>query len=214
MTEKPTTAISGRSLSMALLLTALLLSGLIHGLLDGRWSQAANFEMRASQLDQLPEKIGNWELVEQQPLANNVQAILQCYGSTNRVYMDSKTKQQVNVAVMYGPRGPIAVHTPEVCYDSVGTRRVTRREARTIQSSDFNHQLWSLQFARNRDGSEFEVWYGWTDGDRWHAARYPRFWMTESLYKIQLAGPVGEGSEQPCREFLEEFLPELEKALK
>src|SRR6056297_2761777 len=188
---------------LAIVLGLTLLSGVVHGVLDGRWSQPDDLVAIGSQLDRLPQKMGDWVLQEEQGLDGRAQKLLRCYGSVVRVYRHEDSGAVVNVAVLFGPRGPIAVHTPEVCYSSVGTEQdgPTRREA--ITTADSRHEFWNLQF--RQDGSSepnLDVWYAWSDGEKWIAADHPRFWLTENLYKIQLAGPVGEGSQRPCQQFL------------
>lgn len=165
-------------------------------------------------LSQLPDVCGDWEVVERQPLDTGAAELLRCFGSEHRIYRHREKDLVVNAVLLFGPRGPIAVHTPEICFDSVGTELVRDRQAETISTVGDRHQLWSVQFSQgvSRDPS-LEVWYAWSDGGSWQAAKHPRFWMTDTLYKIQLAGPVATGNSQPCREFLEAFLPQVEKVL-
>ncbi|MEM8668677.1 MAG: exosortase-associated EpsI family protein [Planctomycetota bacterium] len=189
-------------------------SALVHGVLDGRWSDAADLKVIGSRLDQLPEQFGSWELVENKELEEGTAALLRCHGSVMRIYRHSETGVVVNVAVLYGPRGPIAVHTPEICYDSVGTKQARPTRAESIRTTASQHRLWSVTFLQEPNPEpSLEVWYGWTVDGKWEAAEYPRFWLTENLYKIQLAGPAGNELQHPCRDFLEEFLPLLEKVV-
>jgi hypothetical protein len=58
-----------------------------------------------------------------------------------------------------------------------------------------------------------EVWYAWSDGGNWKDSDYPRFWMTENLYKIQVAGPVGDDQWRPIASFLEAFVPKLQERI-
>jgi hypothetical protein len=214
LTEKITSQLSGRRVPIAILIGLTLLSGVVHGVLDGRWSQPENLMEQGSRLEQLPDAFGDWELVESKGLAKGASEILRCFGSTNRIYRHRDNHNlTVNVAIMFGPRGPIAVHTPEVCYDSVGTEQLADRQVETVSTVQNRHELWSVPFSRRNATNDFEVWYAWSDGGNWQAVKQPRFWMTETLYKIQLAGPVGDDDNQPCREFLEAFLPEVEKVL-
>lgn len=202
-------------LPLAIILGLTLLSGIVHGVLDGRWSQSLDLIEIGGRLDGISEQFGDWELSEREQLDEGAAELLRCYGSIVRVYKNIKSGAEVNVAVLFGPRGPIAVHTPEVCYDSVGTKQVgpTRRE--TIVADAERHGLWSVQFRRdpNPDPS-LEVWYAWSDGGNWKDSDYPRFWLTENLYKIQVAGSVGGGDRGPVADFLEAFLPEIQKQLK
>ena len=214
MTENTTASLTSRRLPIAILIGLALLSGVVHGALDGRWSQATDLKEQGSQLELLPDTFGDWELVESPGLEKGAAEILRCYGSTNRVYRRRDNPDvRVSVAVMFGPRGPIAVHTPEVCYDSVGTDQVSERQVEAISTVQTRHEFWSVPFSRRASEADFEVWYAWSDGGSWQAANHPRFWMAETLYKLQLAGPASNGENKPCREFLEAFLPHIEKVI-
>ncbi len=200
---------------LAIILGLTLFSGIVHGVLDGRWSRQSNLVEVGSLLENVPEQVGEWKLVEKQELDDGAAQLLRCYGSVVRVYENEKTGAKVNVAVMFGPRGPIAVHTPEVCYDSVGTKQAgpTRRENIVVGAE--RHGLWSVQFIREPETDpSIDVWYAWSDGGNWKDGDYPRFWLTENLYKIQVAGPAGEEPERPVADFLMAFLPQLQKQIK
>ncbi|TWT81170.1 hypothetical protein CA13_26180 [Planctomycetes bacterium CA13] len=196
-----------------------LLSGIVHGYLDGRWSKSENLIQQGARLNELPDRCGDWTLAEKQQLDSGALSLLRCYGSEVRVYQHDKSEAKVTVAVMFGPRGPIAVHTPEVCYSSVGTEQVGQRQIEGITTESDAHQLWSVQFSvDNSPEPALDVWYGWSNGGAFQASEYPRFWMTENLYKIQIASPTnetiaqssGDGSLRFCRDFLQAFLPQLE----
>ncbi len=197
-----------RIAATAILISLTLFAGVVHGYLDGRWT--ANKDLRAvgGQLDELPTEVGDWRLKEESELDEGAANLLRCYGSWVRIYENEKTGAVINVAALFGPRGPIAVHTPEICYSSVGTRQVGERKAERFASAGESDSLWSVQFATEPDPDpSLDVWYGWSDGGPWEARAQPRFWLTESLYKIQVAGPVGEDGSRPVEEFLKVFLP-------
>jgi hypothetical protein len=182
--------------------------------LDGRWSDAEDLQIVSQQLQTLPDRCGDWVLKEQQELDEGAAQMLRCYGSCVRLYHNEVLNADVNVAVLFGPRGSIAVHTPEVCYSSIGTKQVGETVTRTISTKTTKHNLWSARFSKDPDPNPvLNVWYAWSDGGNWHASKHPRFWMTDNLYKIQVAGPVGEASQQPCADFLKAFLPYLEKVV-
>ncbi|TWT55873.1 hypothetical protein CA85_47710 [Allorhodopirellula solitaria] len=197
-----------RIAATAVLVTLTLFAGVVHGYLDGRWSVNADLRAVGSKLDDLPEQVGDWRLVETTELDEGAAELLRCYGSTVRIYENAKTGAAVNVALLFGPRGPIAVHTPEICYSSVGTNQTGERKAEQITAAGLMDSLWSVQFAVKPDPNpSLDVWYGWSDGGAWEARPQPRFWLTENLYKIQVAGPAGDETSRPVEEFLRVFLP-------
>lgn len=198
---------------LAVVVVCLLLSGVAHGFLDGRWAARGDLAEQGARLVELPDTCGDWRVEAHSELAPGAQAILRCHGSLVRNYVNDTTGDRVTVAVLFGPRGPIAVHTPEVCYSSVGTQQIDERVAETIDAGDTEHRLWSVQFSRGSDPKPaLDVWYGWSDGGPWVASEHPRFWMTESLYKIQVAGDIA-GSGSGCRDFLTSFLPQVNQTV-
>lgn len=202
--------------TLAIILSLTVASGLVHGYLDGRWAAGSSAEATAQMLPQLPEQVGPWVRVSDHELDRSAQKLLQCYGYLNRQYWNPATGERVTVAVLFGPRGPIAVHTPEICYSSAGTVPVGDRVAESIESGGETDQLWHLQLAQSSDPAPIlDVWYGWSDGGPWQAGKYPRVWLTDRLFKIQLAGPASAagGGELPCRDFLHHFLPAVREVL-
>ena len=202
-------------LGFVVIVAGLLLSGIAHGYLDGRWAFDRDLATFGEGLAELPETAGTWNMSSRDDLDPQAQRLLRCHGSMVREYVDDVTGRRVSVAVLFGPRGPIAVHTPEVCYSSVGTDVAGPRETEAVTSDDTEHTFWRSEFVRSPDPDpSFEVWYAWSDGGRWEARDYPRFWMTDNLFKIQLAGPPGDDdSVSACRDFLIAFLPELNRYL-
>ncbi|WP_235908430.1 exosortase-associated EpsI family protein [Roseiconus nitratireducens] len=202
---------NSRRYAVVALLVLIVMSGVVHGYLDGRWSLAEDKTRLGEQLLEIPAEFGDWQLVEEGELADSAAKMLRCYGSVVRVYRHQPTGSIINVAVLYGPRGPIAVHTPEICYSSEGTEQAGKARVETVTTDGQQHHFWSVQFLEdgNPDPS-LEVWYGWSNGDAFTAADHPRFWPTADLYKIQLAGPVAQSDFNACKSFLASLLPHLE----
>lgn len=204
-----------RNIAIAAVIGLTLLSGVVHGYLDGRWSNPVDLNAQGDRLGELPKQLGDWVFVESTPLDEGAANLLRCYGEEVRRYRNEKNGAEVNVAVLFGPRGPIAVHTPEVCYDSAGRQQVGGTRSETISTKTAEHRLWTVQFAENSQlAPSLDVWYAWSSGGPFEAAKYPRVWLTESLYKIQVAGPVGDDLRRPCRDFLESYLPHVENVMR
>ena len=66
---------------IAIVLTLTMLSGVVHGFLDGRWTEHADLEKVGSKLQDLPSQIGEWNLVDQSDLRDKEVEMLRCYGS-------------------------------------------------------------------------------------------------------------------------------------
>lgn len=204
------------SMAIAMIATLTISSGLLHGYLDNRWEVGPDLQAIGRRLPALPEQCGPWTSVSDQELDPSAQELLRCEGYLVRDYWKPETGERVSVAVLFGPRGPIAVHTPEVCYRSAGTEPIGERTAETINTEGVEDELWHIQFGRpNSPDPTLDVWYAWSDGGPWQASEHPRFWLAHHLYKIQLAGsPAAEGGELPCRDFLTSFLPVVRAAIR
>ena len=195
---------------------AVLLTGVIHGELDGRWSDHKDLEARGSLLSETPTTVGDWLMIRDEPLSSAANDLLQCYGSVARYYRHQNTGHEVGVLLIYGPRGPMAVHVPEVCYSSTGTVPIGTAVAKSIVDGDQEDALWMTQFRKLTSPLPcLEVWYGWSEGELWEAAKYPRFWPTQQLYKIQVSGPIAEegDAKSPPQLFLEQFIPTLRNGI-
>jgi len=168
----------------------------------------------AKQLQEFPSRVGDWKLKDDVPMADVILRTLQCAGHVNRVYVHQGTGQEVHVAVIVGPPGPTAVHTPEICYSSKAFEITDERERAVIGGAGAQaNTLWKAMFKSRNIGAEpMCVYYAWSLGDKWVASRSPRYEFGGSrlLYKIQLAGsagaPGGSQLEDPCRDFLESLL--------
>jgi len=192
-----------------------IVSSLAFGWLDGRWVSQPDLVSLGEQLQHIPEQLGSWSMVEQQQLDEKAQKVLRCYGSTLRVYQNSETGEHVTVAVLLGPRGPIAVHTPEICYSGQGVQAGGERQQIEVQTSSDSHHFWQVTMLSQIDlQPALEVVYGWSDGSNWQAAERPRFWLTDRLYKLQVAGPPArEGQASAGHRFLHAYLPHLQPQL-
>lgn len=201
------------ALSVAVTIT--LVSGLSHGWLDARWVDKPNVKVIGEKLNDLPKRFGEWSLIENQKLPESAAAMLQCYGYALQVYQNDKTGRRVNVAVLLGPRGPIAVHTPEVCYSGRGVTASGKTTKVQVKLGSQIHTIWRVGFKSKVDSRpSLEAYYAWSDGGNWQAAENPRMWFTSRLYKIQLAcQPTQDGEVSDAVLFLRQFIPELQPLL-
>ncbi len=201
-------------LLVVVLITAI--SGLARNYLEAGWSNQEKVALYAENLRQLPEQIGDWVRSSDDDMPENAKRILKCHGFINRSYWNPQTGATVTVAILFGPRGPIAVHTPDICYSGIGTRSNSDRRAVEIASSDHSDRFWTIQFLRGAETvPSLEVWYAWSDGGPWVASEQPRFWLTDNLYKIQLAGnPPKDNAESDCKSFLRSLIPVLREKLR
>ena len=140
--------------------------------------------------------------------------MLSCAGYVNRQYVNRKTGQTVWLAVMLGPAGPIAVHTPEVCYSSRAYQIQDPRTGISITDSrEQAHTFWSVFFrGMTPSADQLHVCYAWYGKGGWEASTSPRFEFAGEpmLFKLQIAAfvPVAAQAQaaDPCQAFLSAML--------
>jgi hypothetical protein len=190
-----------------------LLTGAVQGWFSGRWVDRSKQQSISKAITELPTSVGDWTMQKDVPLGKAALSLLNPYGYINRVYANEKTGWIISIAVLYGLKGPIAVHTPEVCYSSRDFVLVGAKTAYTVPIPK-EGTLWSQEFQSRKVGAEhMMVYHGWSDGGPWMAAKNPRFLKTETLTKIQIAAFGADKEQDPIPEFLEQFIPSLRSAL-
>ena len=201
-------------LALGLTLAVTLVGGVLYGNYSQRWGPPPDLLAAARYVEKLPRKIGEWAVVKDVPMDKSAVQMLECAGYVNRQYLNQTTGQSVNLAVIVGPPGPTAVHTPEICFSSRAYEQETARKLVEIPSNTGQpHTFWSLGFStRNVLADGLRVYYAWSVGDRWKAAESPRyeFAAAPKLYKLQLSATVspqlGEDQTDPGGEFLKQLV--------
>jgi hypothetical protein len=202
-------------IGMLILAGATLLGGVIQGRMCRRWGRPQEFQKLAERLRELPTTIGDWTMKASEPLARNAEAELECAGYVIRQYQNRKTGDIVTAALLLGPAGPISVHTPDICYSS---QQYTVIESATkipmVAGKGAQDELLRTSLeSTNLSSGNLSVFYGWSTGGPWTAPKDARFTFAGRpyLYKIQVAGPLplpgADKASEPCRLFLNEFLP-------
>jgi hypothetical protein len=145
--------------------------------------------------------------------------MLQCPAHLSGVYEHRQTGDVLTLAVIVGPPGPVAVHTPEVCYSSREYTITDERQRVSVKGPHGDHTFWGLPLRANSlDASALRVLYGWSSGTIWEAADHPRFGYSglPYLYKLQLA-VTDQGKDatdfDPALDFVAEFLVQLQPRL-
>src|SRR5262249_36917537 len=123
--------------------------------------------------------------------------------------------------VIVGPPGPVAVHTPEICYSSRDFAIKGERRLMTVKDANQQtHSLWELNLkSRAPGGNALRVAYAWSPGGNWEASAHPRFAFggLPYLYKLQVSVTANDDSKSsgfdPCQDFLSNFLSQLQPRL-
>ncbi len=183
-------------------------TGYVYGRLSQRWGPTPDMTAAADHLRTMPKQFGDWHMTEEMELGTTAEKMLECAGHVTRRYVNRKTGARVTMFIIVGPPGPIAVHTPEICfssrdYDKQGNKRTQVSFASTGTEP---HTLWQTTFRSKRITTDtLFVYYAWSTGDIWHASESPRYQYGGDplLYKLQIAGLQETDGTDPCQQFLE-----------
>jgi hypothetical protein len=200
---------------IVLIVGVTLAAGAVHGRLTQRWGPAPDLVAASRHLAEFPKQVGDWQILSDKPMEATTVRMLSCAGYVNRQYVNRKTGKTVWIAVMLGPSGPIAVHTPEVCYSSRDySINEPRHRMSLVDADGRTHTFWSLSFRSDTPSTDkLQVDYAWFayDQDQWKASTSPRFEFAGKrlLFKLQIAAltpAAGNTGPDPCEDFLSAFL--------
>jgi hypothetical protein len=210
-----------RWLVIALAVSGLAAAAVVEGVRSNRWGASEDVRAAAARLDGVPRSFGDWTSTEV-PLEPKVLRVAEAAGHVSRSYANGKTGDRVDVLLLCGPAGPIASHTPDVCYAGNGFTMKGNPARKTVAlPQGAAATYWSAAFERPSDAGPLRVCWTWgVDGD-WQASANPRaeFALRPALYKLYVSRPerpretTGASAPDPIHEFLVAFLPEVRKAL-
>jgi hypothetical protein len=205
-----------------LLLGSTIAAGFVHRRMTNSWRLSPTARVAGERLQAMPAKdFGNWRFDRQAEFPPEVLTILEQPAYLSRVYQHVQTGDTVTVVVLAGQPGPVAVHTPEICYSSRDYSLAGARSTQDVTADDGRkHHLWKLKLDPNQaDQLPLEVRYGWTTGRAWEATEQPRysFGGLSHLYKLQIAAltreRAGDSEFDPVQDFLTGFLNQLQPHL-
>src|SRR5438876_4916160 len=107
-----------RYAAAAVFMIVVLASGILHGMYTSRWGEKPSLDRYLARLDAVPESFGDWT-----SKSDRFQDDLTHHGIEKyilRTYSNSRTTESYQVLVVCGRPGPIASHTPDVCYRGSG----------------------------------------------------------------------------------------------
>jgi hypothetical protein len=196
-------------------------AGGIHGAWTNRWRPSTALALSASRLQEVPAKVGDWSAQEVEIGARELQ-LAGAVGSLSRRYVNARTGESLSVMLLCGLPANIGSHSPEVCYPGAGF--VLEPATRVSFPIGTPPRSVTLQTATARKDDpvrpgRLRIFWGWNnakgwdapDDPRWSYAALPALWK---LYVIrELSGADVEPADDPCREFLDRFLPELDHTL-
>src|SRR5689334_19742854 len=127
----------------------LVAAGIVHGFWTDRWSASGDLTEARLRLQNVPLTVGDWEGEEIEVKAG--QAGPGVAGCLQRRYFNRRLGATVVLALVNGRPGPVATHTPEVCYGASGFQ-VERRSAVEVplDTKGPAAQFWTSDAVRTR----------------------------------------------------------------
>lgn len=193
-----------------------------HGILTDRWGKPADLSAAAKKLDAIPPVIGDWHSKPLEMPKSQLEAA-EAVGHISRIYRNDKTQTEIQLLVLCGPRGPIAVHSPTICFTSAGRQQAFPEKRESVKASDATGNFWQTVFTkRTPDGleDELDTYWAWSVQGECQAPENPRleFAGSQHLYKIyvtHLRQPAANktSKDSSCEDFLKVFLPAFQAAL-
>lgn len=188
--------------------------GVIHGKLSHRWGPPDRLLAAGARLQHIPDSAGTWKVESTQQLPDSARTMLECAGDVSRNYLDSAGGANVSLTLLLGPAGPMAAHSPEICFSSRDFREIEERQQIDLEdAAGVVHQLWRVTFQSQGLNRELlNVYYAWSTGGAWRAPDNARIEFAGSpyLYKFQVIGysvSQSPSASDPALSFLREFLP-------
>jgi len=189
-------------------------SGVLHAVQTDAWGKKKRLAAAAASLQSIPLEIDGWRAKEIEFDPAQIK-VAQASGAWTRVYAKSDD-ESLNVMMLCGPSGPIAVHPPTVCFTAAGYRQVTEQRRVDVQDGRGKRigSFWCADFDWQRPtGSvnRIRTYWSWSNDGIWRAPDYPRYQFAGSpvlnkLYVIRSVNP-GESETESIDRFLRDFLP-------
>lgn len=204
----------------------------VEGSITDRWVEGNRpAEYCASLLDRVPNKIGDWEGVDQE-VDDDIQKTAGAQGYVSRVYKHATNGRTVDVWLIVGHARDTAEHTPDTCYPSSGFRQGEPNATFSIEAPEQpTGTFWTAMFNKTSPfgvtaNRVFWAWFEPTFGNegtatdvQWTAPENARFHFgsTRALYKLYFTAAAADTEEAAedsvCLEFAEKFLPVVNEIL-
>jgi hypothetical protein len=209
-------------------------TGVLDGLWTGRWYEDPSLEKAAARLENVPTKVGDWEMVadESESLQDEDVTRAGIVKHCLRRYRNQHNHRQVTVLLVCGRPGPVSAHTPDVCYQGAGYTLVSGPTSYVVPAragaTDYPFKGIRVRSTMPDQPAELRVLWSWlADGSSsdaasggWKAPDEPRFRFAHCrvLYKLYVVRQENStetpGREDPGLAFLQAFLPALDEALR
>ncbi len=210
---------------IAIAVTLLISSGVVHGLWTNRWHSSDALVQAVARVSQVPMSVGPWQGRTLGPpdVDPTAYAKAGALGYWMRRYVNQKDGSQVTVTLMCGQHGDIAVHPPEVCYTASGYDMTERPAPFVVKSisgtpAEFRTTLFTSSDAPG--ARRLRIFWAWNATGDWLAPEGDARWTFRGapfLYKLYVAhevsGQPGPPDSDPCAALLPLLIPQLHEVL-
>ncbi len=196
-------------------------SGIVHGQWVNRWRVTPDIELAIAKLDRLPMDIGDWR-GRPQTVDRRALTAAGLDGLIMRHYENRRTGRTTSFVLVCGRPGPVSVHTPEICYPGAGFEMAQERPVKfSVNPGSRYAEFLRADFAKQESfpPERLRVYWSLNATGTWSVPENPRlaFASRPVLYKLYLTARINESLERSAdttvTEFLEKFLPQLERTL-
>lgn len=210
-----------RFLPPALIAVILLVDGFVYGRWTNRWALSQELETSVARLKHVPMSFGDWEGQPTEVVGQREAEQAGFKGCLTRHYKNRRTGATVNILLACGRSGPLAVHTPDVCYRGAGFESLGTAEKLSQKGADGAvGEFWKGRFGKgdSTTQAQLRIYWSWTTTGTWQAPSNPRihFGGAPALYKLYVIHPCirdDATSERIGAEFLDQLLPQLDRCL-
>jgi hypothetical protein len=206
-----------RSLPAVAAVALVVVSGVVHGFWTGRWTGDRG-GAAAARLDQVALDLGDWQ---GRDLDVDARVRDGLSGVLYRRYVHRPTGRAVTLYLLCGRPGPVAVHTPDVCYAASGFE-VTALGRKTVAAAGgAPAELDAARVLKKRQAEQIQqhIFWSWSATGAWQVPDNPRltFARYPILYKLylihDLSRPGESPDEDPCLDLMRQLRPELQRVL-
>jgi len=201
----------------------LIVTGFAHGLWTGRWVASRDLQEAVARIETIPTTTGDWV---GQPKAMDPREVEAAgiAGYLMRTYVNRTTGEELTALLVCGRPGPIAVHTPDICYAGAGYALADppTRVAVEYPKAGAAGEFMGGNFVKEGPvaSTRLRILWAWNAGGGWKAPENPRmaYAVKGALYKAYIVRQVSDASvttkkEDTGVEFLRGWLPEVDEAL-
>jgi hypothetical protein len=195
-------------------------AGLVHGAWTNRWGPSPALAAMAARFESVPMVVGDWtatpfELGPRERRMAGAEAYLA------RVYTNAARGTSVSVLLLGGLPCDIASHTPDVCYPGAGYALSTPATFEYRPRDDGRREGFRTATAARggANPSVLRIVWTWHASSGWAAPEDARraFASEPTLCKLYIVRDTGgaavEPDRDPCNDFLDVFLPVLDRTV-